>query len=393
VNNKKQMDSTQDKSDVESAPEVEAKSKAGVKFASDAQNTTKKTSTGRGWRLLTVFLLLLIIVGGGVLGWFGRALWLERASSTQTLAQQNSLIDALQQNIEQESAEQGRLIATLGDKLKTLREEQQGQLKLLESNDGASRGKHLLDEAEFLIRLANQRLLVERSPQGAQSLLESADQTLAKLDDPGLLALRKTLSENIAALRGTAIIDREGIFLRIGTLSDLVATFPALPAHGLDVVDEVDESAAPMGDLALRDEATTPLENPWYKNLWSNLRQATQGFVDRHFHVRSLEQPLAPLMSIDRETQLRHSLLIALGNAQQALLREEPKIYRASLARVEKDIAQYFATNSDTRAIIEQLQALQAEVVLQSLPDISASLYRLRDYRDSAESRFGNREG
>mgnify|MGYP003384978566 FL=1 len=386
MNNKKQVDSTQDKSDVESAPEAKAQSKAQVKVASNTPSKTKKTSTGRGWRLLAVFLLLLIIAGGGALGWFGQTLWQERASSTQTLAQQSALVETLQQNIERKSAEQGRLVATFEGKLDALREEQQNQLELLERNGDPSRGKHLLDEAEFLIRLANQRLQVERSPKGAQSLLESADQVLAKFDDPGLMALRKTLSENIAALRGTAIIDREGIFLRIGTLSDLVMTFSALPAHGLEAVEVADE-------LAPVDEALTELEEPWYQNLWSNLRQATQGFVDRNFHVRSLDQPLAPLMSIDRETQLRHSLLIILGNAQQAVLREEAGIYRASLARAEKDIAQYFVANDDTRAIIEQLQALQVEAVQQSLPDISASLYKLRDYRDAAQSRFGNGEG
>lgn len=386
MNNKKQVDSTQDKSEVESAPETKAQSKAQANVANNTQGKTKKPSTGRGWRLLTVFLLLLIVAGGGALGWFGQTLWLERASSTQTLAQQSALIETLQQNIERKSAEQGRLVATFDGKLEALREEQQSQLELLERNGDASRGKYLLDEAEFLIRLANQRLQVERSPKGAQSLLESADQVLAKFDDPGLLALRKTLSENIAVLRGTAIIDREGIFLRIGTLSDLVMTFSALPAHGLEVVEVADE-------LAPMDEAVTVVEEPWYQNLWRNLRQATQGFVDRHFHVRSLEQPLAPLMSIDREIQLRHSLLIILGNAQQAVLREEAGIYRASLARAEKDIAQYFAPNDDTRVIIEQLQTLQAETVQQGLPDISASLYTLRDYRDAAQSRFGNGEG
>ncbi|MEZ0154421.1 MAG: uroporphyrinogen-III C-methyltransferase [Candidatus Reddybacter sp.] len=377
------MDNTQDKPEVGSAPEVKAQGKVQNKV----QSSTKKPATGRGWRLLTVFLLLVIIAGGGALGWFGQTLWLERASSTQTVAQQTALIETLQQNIERKTAEQTRLVATFNGKLEALREEQQSQLELLERNGDAGRGKHLLDEAEFLIRLANQRLQVERSPKGAQSLLESADQVLAKLDDPGLISLRKTLSENIAALRRTTIIDREGIFLRIGALSDLVMTFSALPDHGLDVVEAVDESIPTDETIGMLEEER------WYQNLWHNLRQATQGFVDRHFHVRSLEQPLAPLMSIDREAQLRHSLLIILGNAQQAVLREEAGIYRASLARAEKDIAQYFAANDDTRAIIEQLQALQAEAVQQGLPDISASLYTLRDYRDAGESRFGNGEG
>ncbi|PCJ36826.1 MAG: hypothetical protein COA75_06120 [Cellvibrionales bacterium] len=141
------------------------------------------------------------------------------------------------------------------------------------------------------------------------------------------------------------------------------------------------------------DSAVVVVEGGWYQSLWGNIREATEGFVDRHFHVRSLQQPLTPLMSIDRETQLRHSLLIVLGNAQQAVLREEAGMYSASLSRAAKEIAQNFALNDDTRAIIEQLEELQAEAVQQDLPDISASLYALRDYRDGAEIRFGNGEG
>ena len=223
-------------------------------------------------------------------------------------------------------------------------------------------------------------------------MLESAEQVLAKLDDPGLISLRKTLTENIAALRGTATIDREGVFLRIGTLADLVMTFPALPAHGLETV-EVVAVIELVDELAFVDEAIVVVEEPWYQNLWQNIRNATQGFVDRHFDVRSLEQPLAPLMSLDSESQLRYSLLITLGNAQQAVLREETSVYRASLARVEKEISQYFTPNEETRAIVEQLQALQAQAVQQDLPDISASLYALRDYRAASARRFGNGEG
>ncbi len=388
MNNKKQVDNTEDKPAVGSTPAATAKSKS----QHQVQGKTKKPATGRGWRTLTIFLLLLIVAGGGALGWFGQTLWLDRAATSQTLSQQTALITSLQQSIERKSAQQGQLVATFEGKLEALREEQQSQLELLERNGDAGRGKHLLDEAEFLIRLANQRLLVERRPEGAQNLLEAADQVLAKLDDPGLLSLRKTLTENIAALRGTATIDREGIFLRIGTLSDLVMTFPALPAHGLETA-EVVAVIELVDELAPVDETIVVDEEPWYQNLWQNIRNATQGFVDRHFHVRSLEQPLAPLMSLDSESQLRYSLLITLGNAQQAVLREETSVYRASLARVEKEISQYFAPNEETRAIVEQLQALQTQAVQQDLPDISASLYALRGYRDASASRFGNGEG
>jgi len=384
VDNKNQAAETQGKTQAGSVAETKSQSKTAAK----AEGKTKKPATGRAWRWLTLFLLLLVITGGSALAWFGQTLWVERAAILKVAEGQTMLIGNVRQDMARKAAEQERLVASFERQLAVLQQEQQAQLALLESKSNTGRGKLLLDEAEFLIRLANQRLLVERRPQGAQTLLEAADQVLAQLDDPGLIAIRKTLSGNIAALRRTSVIDREGLFLRIGTLSDLMMTFPALPVRGLaaDQAPKSDASDAELPDTIL-------LEGPWYQHFWQNVRSASQGFIARHFYVRSLEQPLAPLMTLEREAQLRDRLFIALGNAQQALLREEQVIYRTSLVRAARVIGENFTANEDSRAIIEELKELQSEVVEQALPDISASLYALRDYRRAHESRSDGLEG
>jgi len=65
--------------------------------------------------------------------------------------------------------------------------------------------------------------------------------------------------------------------------------------------------------------------------------------------------------------------LIVLGNARQAVLREEAGVYRASLARAEKDITQYFAPNDDTRAIIEQEIEHNQFVIATDQPSVKVS--------------------
>lgn len=338
---------------------------------------------GRGWRALTLLLLLVLIIGVGALAWFGRGFLLQLDALDKAMSQREASVESVQRSIERVSAEQSRLALTVDSELKTLQEGQHRQSMLIEHNSGSQRVANLLDEAQFLVRLANQRLLVERKPGGAQALLASADQVLKAVDDPGLLVLRKTLSENMSALRQAPVIDREGIFLRIATVAEAIMSFRALPEHGLA---EAESLAGSSG--AVEKEDVVAAEQAWYQRLWQNARAVSRRFVEQHFHVRSLNQPLAPLMSVVQETQLRHRLLIDLGNAQQAVLREEPLIYQSSLNRVEQDLKQYFTSNKETQSIIDELALLRSESVQQDLPDITASLYALQDYREAQRSRF-----
>ena len=379
------MDNKKPAENEQTAPQVDSKP------VSEHKQNSKAPSTGKGWRLLTLLLLLVLITASGGVAWFGNALWLERNTTAQVMAQHTLLIETLQQNIYTASTNQGELTAKFEREFVRFEAEQQKQLSQLKQGRSNKRTTILLDEADFLIRLANQRILVEQRPAGARALLESADEILNTVDDPRLISLRKTLANHILALRQAPTIDREGTFLRISAVGESIMRFRALPIHGLNPgVESTDKTTSPLK----ADNGSIPLgKEPWYLLLWGNARNTAQSFFAKHFHTRSLERPLIPLMSVTQETQIRHRLLISLGNAQQALLREEPAIYKASLAQVEQDLVRFFTRTNDTATLIEELEQLQSLTVKQTLPDITASLYTLRDYRESARSRSRGAEG
>ena len=364
------------------SPENDKKmTQAATQQANKPQQSKAASSTGKGWRLLALLLLLGFILAGGAIAWFGYTLWLERTASAQTMAQHTQLIETLQKNIDDTSATQKDFTTKFEHKLKDLKTDQE----TLSKGRNFKRATVLLDEADFLIRLANQRILVEQQPKGAQALLESADEVLLTLNDPKLTAVRKILARNILTLQQAPTVDREGIFLRIDTLGESITRFRALPKHGLN--PNMQQKQNPV--IVVTDTSSLPLDSPtWYAQLWQNARDAAQRFFAKHFHTRSLEQPLIPLMSTTQEAQIRHRLHISLGNAQQALLRGESAIYKGSLAQVAKDTAQFFTKTKDTQAIIDQVVQLQAEAIQPALPDITASLYALRDYRESARNRL-----
>ena len=80
-----------------------------------------------------------------------------------------------------------------------------GQQQRLLNMSTTNREDWLMAEAEYLLRLANQRVLIERSATSAVGLLESADaimeQVAAGLGDPELFAIRRAIAQDLAALR------------------------------------------------------------------------------------------------------------------------------------------------------------------------------------------------
>src|SRR5690606_5363670 len=61
----------------------------------------------------------------------------------------------------------------------------------LQALSTTTREDWLLAEAEYLLRLANQRILTERQTANALSLMVTADDILKEIDDPDLFVVRK----------------------------------------------------------------------------------------------------------------------------------------------------------------------------------------------------------
>ena len=69
-------------------------------------------------------------------------------------------------------------------------------IKQVEAGRSTSEADWRLAEAQYLLRLANQRVLMEQRPEGALTLLRSADKVLADLDDVSLYGLRQALAQD-----------------------------------------------------------------------------------------------------------------------------------------------------------------------------------------------------
>ncbi len=367
----------------------------GTVSTSPATEHTKREETSRGagvWGKVVLLLLLAALVGGGFSAW---QWWQQAGSGTSNqalsamLEQQQGQLGALQQQLDGEVQDWAQRFSAQAARSDALTARLASQEELLRDLSASGREDLILAEAEFLLRLANQRLLSERQPGAALALLENSDRVLAEVDDAGLFAVRKALAQDISALRLAATVDREGLYLQLVALGEAVAKLQSLPRltdmATPTVIATTQESFA---DDAVPEGAQSTPESPrWYTRLLANARHALQRFSEGYLTIRRLDRPMTPMLSADRELLLNHSLRLALEQAELALLREEQEVYVASLNKAEQWLQTYYQLIPESQVLIAELQGLKTQDIVQKLPDISGSLDALRHYQRARQTR------
>lgn len=218
-----------------------------------------------------------------------------------------------------------------------------------------------LAEAEYLLRIANHRVLMEQDSVGALSLLQAVDQIIAELDDYSLYQIRARLADEIIALRQVPRHDLQGIYLRIEALKSQVDDLP-LPKPAFLQQSEQEDAERPV---------------------WQTLLDELKKFI----RVRSLasEEALKPLLSPEEEHYLELNLRLTLEQTQLAVLKRHQEVYLQSLQTVRRWFVDH-TDAQDPRAqnLLQSVDELMLIELHQPLPDISGSLNELLGLRRSS---------
>ena len=315
------------------------------------------------WFKAILILLLIAALAGS--SWFGWMQWQQRTVLAEGLQSGLTALEIKlarqQQATVRADQQQSQTIKALQDQLYSLRLLANRQAEQILTLGTATRGDWLLAEASYLLRLANQRLQVERSVDNPLAILETVDDIFIQLNDPELMAVRNALAVDITALRITAKVDREGIYLELQAISSALETLPILEALSI-----LEADADPEVALGAQGTEQTP----------SSLAETVDRFTEKFGNLivlKKRDQPIEPLLSGAEQTMVRQNLYLLLEQAQSALLREEQTIYSSSLNKAEILLRSYFQLNSESEASITRLQALAERPVSQLLPDISGS--------------------
>jgi uroporphyrin-3 C-methyltransferase len=221
------------------------------------------------------------------------------------------------------------------------------------------REKWLLAEVEYLLRLANQRLIMAGDVEAAQALLTSADSIVRQIDDVAFHPVRAAVAADLAALRAVPQLDVQGIYLRLAALIEQASALSIFrmpePADGL--------AAEPAAD--------------WQGRLQQGY-QAALAKLSEYIVVRRRDVPYEVLMDPQWESLVRQNLRMLLEQAQVALLLGNQVLYRESLQRAGHWVKEFFAADeARSQALSYELSRMEGETVQVNLPDISRSMRAL----------------
>lgn len=336
------------------------------------QPAEKKPGPGK-FLFLVIFVLLAGALTGG--GWWAYGYFNQYLDRQLDLARQAGAedIQRLQAQLENERQSRLRDISGLQQSAATLANRINSQGRRLRELSGTTRSDWQLAEAEYLIRMGIQRFITERNSTNAIALLEAADQLLSEVDEVDLLPVRRALARDITTLRLVNNIDREGLYLKLGALSEAVMTLPLIPLQ--PEMAEVEEVVAEQQ------------EQSWSQQLAANTSQFLESLLGL-VRVQRRSAGLEPLLSVEEEAYIRQNLRSMLEQAQLAMLREEQVVYRESLEKAVLWLQDYFALNPAARQLAGQLEELAQTRAQVDYPYIGGGLQSLKDFIDAWHARY-----
>ncbi|RJT39511.1 uroporphyrinogen-III C-methyltransferase [Rahnella woolbedingensis] len=308
--------------------------------------------------VLGAIAIVLVIALGAGLYYHGHQQSLAQAASNQALSEQ---LDALQKSQQQDKQQIAALLAQQ-DKTQQAADRQQAsygrQLNELQdkvaSISGSDAKTWLLAQADYLVKLAGRKLWSDQDVTTAAALLKSADASLADMNDPSLIDVRRALNEDVGSLSAVAQVDFDGIILKLNQLSNQV--------DNLRLADnDTDDSPMDNDSSSLSGSMTE-----WRQNLtksWHN-------FMDDFITIRRRDTSAEPLLAPNQDVYLRENIRSRLLIAAQAVPRHQDEVYKQSLESVSTWVRAYFDTSDpSTKAFLEELDNLSQQSISMDVPD------------------------
>ena len=290
----------------------------------------------------------------------------------------------LQRQLREQGSEQTRVLETRLDQLSRSNEQLRRDLESLRSRDADAKAinqgireellaynersraledavanlaeQHLghrdamaLDEAEFILQLAGERLALFRDANGALAAYRLADSALAAAEDPLFANVRQTIAAEMRALE------------------------EAKPVQVRASLDALVELGAGLHGLPLKKTIATPDAG---KRPLSRWREILGRFV------RINDDSTAPQLSTRNDELNRSLIAVDVHIAETMLLARDEPGFKAALARVRGGVANAFdPDDARVQATMATLDRLAAMPMAPALPQLGSALGELRNLR------------
>lgn len=358
-----------DKAESETKSEYEAKAGSQSRVRSDKKAGPEAVAPQasapklrRSWFSLFNFLLILgLAAAAGYYWWQQQQLQQGYRDTILELRQQietrasNSRLDSSLTPLKADIGGLGRKIDELGIGQQSLRESSEKLYELY----GRDKNDWQLAEVEYLMRVAQHKLILQDDFEGAAITLQAASDKIALTGDPGLLPVRVMISEEIADLKTRKRPDLVGMTLILAQLArqvrvlepgfavrvDVAPDAPAAP-EPQDWLDKIDRFVDSLISVRYEDAAPTEIEANVAnvsETLEDNLKLARWAVLDRdaYQYAQLIEQSLRLVREFyDLDNAANHDFMRQLQDLQKTQLRPEKPDITGSLRELQRILSQ-----------------------------------------------------
>lgn len=306
-----------------------------------------------------VAILVILAIGGGLYYYSHQQaakLNIENQSLKSEISQLQQLQSAYQQrfdNIDNLFSSQKQTIEQLQRERQTTDKQLQDVQARLSAISSADVKSWLLAQADFMVKMAGRKLWNDQDVVTAVSLLKGADTSLAEMNDPSLIEIRRAINEDIGNLSALTKIDNDGVILQLNQLANQV--------DNLRLAD-FERDGSPMDK---NDGTISGSLSDWKQNL----SKSWKSFMDDFITIRRRDTAATPLLAPNQDIYLRENIRSRLLIASQAVPRHQTEIYQQSLEAVSTWVRAYFdTTDPNTAAFLDALNALENMPITLAMP-------------------------
>jgi len=280
------------------------------------------------------------------------------------IAELTQELDAVRRQVVQTNQQQSSVVAKVGDAQRQTESQLLSLARRITEANATESGDWILAEADYLLRIANQRLVTSQDISGAIEMMRKADNILLELAYPELTEARRQLVADITRLELIQPIDREGIYFALDALR------PAISELSSSDIERLEVSESEVKDV----------QSIW--RYWEKLKHALSPYIV----VKSDAGERKYLVSDDQDALIKAQIHLDVRQAQLAMMSGREAVYQSALERAIETVELNYGTASNAQSMMKILKGYANRSVSQESLDINQSVRTLGRVLDSLSS-------
>lgn len=330
-----------------------------------------------GWLTPTLVVLALVAGFAAWTAWDSReqvrSLELELVRRQQGSAEQAADARVQSRQAEELARDAAAKVALLEARLADVTL-QRSQLEELIQSLSRSRDENVVADIDAAVRVAMQQSALSGSAEPMVAALRSADERLARINQPRLERLRRAVVRDLDRVRAAGVPDVGALLIKLDEAVRLVDELPMLSQAQRPAAAQA-ASAAAAARKAAGAGSTGAASGSWsaiwagHVDEWSRPLLAAWAELKSLVRVTRIDRPEAMLMAPDQAFFLRENLKLRLLNARLSLLSRQADAATSDLQVAQTAVLAYFEGSArKTLLLLDLLRQVQSQSRQLSVP-------------------------